>query len=176
MRQFSAASAQVFYGPPLVPGAVPILGGPPAAVPATGQVKPFGMVVLVIAVAATSAIGLWVVLDYGYWSSWNFSYDDFGSGMLDGAFALAYLATSILGFLCVPKLWSYQASGWPMANLVAAAWLTLDFAGIVVWTMTGLSLIGLVAIAGVLVYLNMNHVRAIFGRPPLIVSTTPSQG
>ncbi len=84
--------------------------------------------------ALTSVIDLWVMwVDFGYWSIWNFGNDYFSQGVVDGAWALAYLAVSVFGFLAASRLWAYERSGWLIANAVAFAWLALDYLGMLLW-------------------------------------------
>jgi hypothetical protein len=160
------------FGPPTAGSS---FGSTPAAqMRAAGEPKPFGILAVSVFVAITSLVGLYVALDYAYWSNWNFSYDDFGRGMLDGAFALAYVITSVYGFTTTPKLWAVNSWCWPTANMLAAAWFGLNLLGIVLWGMTPLSMVGLVAISAILVYLNLTPTRAMFGRGPLATFGQPS--
>ncbi len=174
-----AAPAPAGYAAPSAPYGAPTFAGPasgswsaPVSAAAPGQLavaaKPFGIVVLAIAMVATAAVGLFVAWDYAYWCNWRLNYDEFAWAVVDGAFAVSYVATSVYGFTVAPKLWAMNPWSWRTANQIVAAWSGLNFLGIVIWGASPLSLVGLVVMLGMLVYLNLTPTRAMFGRGPLV--------
>lgn len=175
---YAAQSAP--YGAPIpAPYSAPTFAGPasgswpaPVSAAASGQLavaaKPFGIVVLAIAMVATAVVGLFVAWDYAYWCNWRLNYDEFAWAVVDGAFAVSYVATSVYAFTVAPKLWAINPWSWRTANQITAAWSGLNFLGIVIWGASALSLVGLVVMLGMLVYLNLTTTRAMFGRGPLV--------
>jgi hypothetical protein len=151
-------------------GAPGQFGPPPAGAPVRtfGPVtaRPAGIALLAIVEVVVALVGLTVVLDLWYWADWRFTYDDFSWGMLDAVLAVAYLITSTAGFILATKLWGLRAEAWQPAIYLSIALLALDVASIVIWGVTGLDVLGICVHLSVIWYLNMAHVRALFGRPP----------
>jgi hypothetical protein len=173
----AAAPAPAGYAAPSAPYGAPTFAGPasgswsaPVSAAGPGQLaaKPFGIVVMVIAVVATAVVGLFVAWDYAYWCNWRLNYDEFAWAVVDAAFAISYVATSVYGFTVAPKLWAINPWSWRTVNQIAAAWSGLNFLGIVIWGASALSLVGLAVMLGMLVYLNLTPTRAMFGRGPLV--------
>jgi hypothetical protein len=171
------APAPAGYAPPSAPYGAPTFAGPasgswsaPVSAAAPGQLaaKPFGIVVMAIAVVATAVVGLFVAWDYAYWCNWRLNYDEFAWAVVDAAFAISYVATSVYGFTVAPKLWAINPWSWRTVNQIAASWSGLNFLGIVIWGASALSLVGLAVMLGMLVYLNLTPTRAMFGRGPLV--------
>jgi hypothetical protein len=106
-----------------------------------------------------------------YWANWRFSYEDAGMiwGVVDGAFGLAYIATTITAFSLVSRLWKLEAGAWLPANFLSLASIGLIGAAVLLWGVeTMLDPIGIVGHLGVLTYLNLTRVRRLFGRAPLL--------
>jgi hypothetical protein len=144
----------------------PAAGWNAVATPGLVAARPFGILVLTVFEIIVALVGFTVVLDYFYWADWRFGYEDFGWGMVDGAFGLAFLVASVAGFVVASKLWSLRPDGWSLAIMLSCSLMSLQVVSALLWEMTTLSLIGLCVHAGILVYLNLAHVRALFGRAP----------
>ena len=123
----------------------------------TAAARPDGISVLAVFEVIVALVGLYVARDLAYWSNWGFSYDNFREGVVDGAMALAYLATSITGFVVAWRLWSMRASAWWTAVVLNTALLGLILVGIVLWGVETTDLIGIPVNLGVLWYLNQNR-------------------
>ena len=120
----------------------------------TATARPDGISVLAVFEVIVALVGLYVARDLAYWSNWGFSYDNFREGVVDGAMALAYLATSMTGFVVAWRMWSMRASAWWTAVLLNTALLGLILVGIVLWGVETTDLIGIPVNLGVLWYLN----------------------
>jgi hypothetical protein len=156
-----------FYVPSSTPAYVPPANGP-AAAPTS---RPFGIAMLVFVEIVVGLIGLYVIYDYFYWADWRFTYDGSAGviwGLVDGALGLAYIATTITAFSLVSRLWKLQASAWPVANVLSLASIGLIVVSVILWgSESVLDPVGVIAHLSVLVYLNLTHVRGLFGRAPL---------
>jgi hypothetical protein len=122
---------------------------------------------LAIVEVVVAVIGLYVVVDYAYWANWRFSYDDAVWGVIDGALALAFGATSLIGFSIVTGIWSIRPAAWLVAIRLSFSLIGLMLLSVFLWGLTPLDLMGLIVQLGVLWYLNLGHVRGLFGRGPL---------
>jgi energy-converting hydrogenase Eha subunit A len=160
-----------------VGGARPYSSPPPGsdAVGAAGadDARPRGIAILAIVEVVVALVGFYVVLDYAYWANWRFSYDEPVWGVLDGALALAYLATSLTGLAIVSGLWSMKPWTWPTAIRLSCSLLGLGLLSVFLWGVTPIDLTGLTVQLGVLSYLNLAHVRGLFGRGPLAFMQSP---
>lgn len=173
---FSAGQPAVAFpsgAPPVSQAPYPPAGNQAANGSPTGAARPGGISVLAVFEVIVALVGLYVARDLAYWSNWGFSYDNVREGVVDGALALAYLATSITGFVVAWRLWSMQASAWWTAVVLNTALLGLILVGIVLWGIETTDLIGIPVNLGVLWYLNQNQVRALFGRPPMNFMQNP---
>jgi len=116
-------------------------------------------------------IGLYVIYGFFYWADWRFTYDGSAGvfwGAVDGALAFAYIATTITAFSLVSRLWKMQSGAWLPANILSLASIGLIVVSVALWGSESLlDPIGVVAHLSVLTYLNLTHIRALFGRPPL---------
>lgn len=148
------------YGSPLPRGNAVSASGADAA-------RPLGIAILTIVEVVVAVVGLYVVLDYAYWANWRFSYDEPVWGVVDGAIALAYAATSLTGFAIFSGLWSMRPWTWPVAVRLSCCLIGLEVLSVLLWGLTPIGLVGLIVQLGVLSYLNLGHVRGLFGRPPL---------
>jgi hypothetical protein len=163
-------------GPP-VGGAGPF-GSPSAggnAVSGSGAVaaRPLGIVILTIVEVVVAVVGLYAVLEYAYWANWRFSYDEPVWGVVDGALALAYASASLTGFAIISGLWSMRPWTWPVAIRLSCSLIGLGVLAVLLWGLEPLGLLGLVVHLGVLSYLNLGHVRGLFGRGPLAFMQGP---
>jgi hypothetical protein len=149
-------------GAPVVPG----YGG--SAVPATTMsARPIGIAVLTVVELVTGLVTLFVVYDYGYWANWQFSYDDFGRGAVDALMAVGWACVSGAAFMVAPRLWSMQARAWPLAVGLAVGMISLMAATTLIWSPSPSDFVGATVQLFVLVYLNLSHIRPLFGRRPL---------
>jgi len=174
---FAAPAAASTFGQVLSPGGPPSIfhaAPSPSQVVAPGTPRPFGILALALFIAGTSVVTLVVALEFALWSNSDFSYDEFGWGVIDGAFGLAYVIAAVYGFRVIPQLWAIRPHAWRTANLVDLSWLGLNLLGVALWPVSELTVIGLVVMIGILVYLNLTSTRAMFGRPPLVTSTRPA--
>jgi hypothetical protein len=157
--------------PAYSPAAPPPPPYPPFApgYPAAPQVanRPLGIAVLVCLEIGVALVGLLVVRDLLYWMDWRFTYDEAGWALVDAALAALYGVASIAGFMIASRLWYLQARAWKPANLLSIALVGAILFGGFTWGFSRLDLMGLTVHAGMLGYLNMTHVRRLFGRPPL---------
>jgi hypothetical protein len=167
-------------GVPVAPqvGGAGTYGSPPAGGNAVGgsgamAARPLGVAFLAIVEIVVAVIGLYVALDYAYWANWRFSYDDSLWGIVDGAIALAYASASLTGFSIVTGLWSMRAWTWPVAVRVSFSLIGLGLLAVVLWGLTPFGLLGIVVQLGVLSYLNLGHVRGLFGRGPAAFLQSP---
>jgi hypothetical protein len=163
---FSAAQPAMAY-PPGVPGYQAVGGSP------TGAARPDGISILAVFEVIIALVGLYVARDLAYWSNWGFSDDNIRAGVVDGAMALAYLATSITGFVVAWRLWSMRASAWWPAVVLNSALLGLILVGVILWGVETTDLLGIPVNLAVLWYLNQNGIRALFGRPPMTSMQNP---
>jgi hypothetical protein len=129
--------------------------------------RPMGIGILTVVEIVTAVIGLFVVQDLAYWANWRFSYDDFGWGVLDAAIALAYLAASLAGFAIAWRLWSMRPDAWLPAVLLSSGLIGLYAFSALLWGLTIREVIGIAVHLGLISYLNLKPVRALFGRPPM---------
>jgi len=131
--------------------------------------RPVGISLLAIVELAIGLVGLTVVYDYLYWADYGITFDGIASSGLDVAMGLVYLATSVAAFVMASGLWAQRASVWGQAALLSFLMIGLDIVSVLLWGVTGLDIVGLVVHASVLVYLNQNSVRRVFGRPATTV-------
>jgi hypothetical protein len=159
-----------FYAPSPTPAYVPP-GQFAAGAGSEPGVRPFGIAMLAIAEIVVGLVGLFVVYDYFWWLDWRFTYDGSAGtfwGLVDGAFGVAYIATTVTAFSLVSRLWKMEAGAWLPANVLSLASIGLIMAAVLLWgSETLLDPIGVVAYLSMLVYLNLTHVRRLFGRAPL---------
>lgn len=140
----------------------------------TGAVRPTGIAILAVVEIVIGLVGLLVVQDLAYWANWRYSYDDIAWGTVDAAMALTYVATSIAGFVLASRLWSMRPEAWLWAILLSSVLIGLDVFSVLIWGLTSLDIIGLTVHVAVLSYLNLKHVRGLFGRPPTTLFQSPS--
>jgi hypothetical protein len=172
--QFCGDCGQNLTEGPRWPGAQPPSATAIDAAPAGAAPRPFGIAAAAVVIAVTAVIGLFLAWDYGYWSVWRFDREEFTTASVDAAFALAYVATSLLAFMTLPRIWAIEPTAWKTANLLAAAWLGLDLLNVAVFEGDWRSIVGFVVFVGLLAYLNMTPVRALFGRAPLVTPAQPA--
>jgi hypothetical protein len=139
-----------------------------------GAVRPSGITILAMVEVVIALVGLYVARDLAYWSDWGFSYDNVRQGVVDGVVALAYLATSITGFVVAWRLWCLRPAAWSTAIVLSSALIGLDVLAIFLWGVETTDLLGIAVHLTVIWYLNLNHVRALFGRPPMSFMQSPS--
>jgi hypothetical protein len=132
--------------------------------------KPLGVVFLTLFEVGSAVVGLVLVLTYMSWAGYRFAWDDPLWGVVDGAIACAYLGISLSLFGIVRGLWRMQPWTWLPAVRLTSGLLGLTVLAVVLWGLDLGDLIGAAVFGGVLTYLNLTHVRRIFGRPPLIAS------
>ena len=70
-------------------------------------------------------------------------------------------------FVLATRLWSMQARAWLPAVILSSSAICLIVVADTQWGISALDAIGVVAHAGILVYLNLSDVRRLFGRAPL---------
>ncbi len=146
-------------------------GAPPAGYYAgnpstTGSPMPFGIVALTVTEIVIAIVGFLVVRDLLYWTGFRGDYEDFGWATVDLLLGLVYLATSAAGLIVARGLYLMRPWAWLPACALSLVLIGLDIFSIVVWGLTVLDAVGIAVHLAVLGYLNLNPVRAIFGRPP----------
>ena len=150
------------------PAGVPAPGyGGSAGLAATTPVRPTGIAVLAVVELITGLVALFVVYDYGYWANWQFSYDDFGRGAVDALMAVGWAAVAGAAFMATSRLWSMQASAWPLAVGLAVGMISLLAVSTLLWGPSPSDFVGATAQLCVVGYLNLSHIRPLFGRRPL---------
>jgi uncharacterized membrane protein YgdD (TMEM256/DUF423 family) len=165
--------AQPYSGPGTGTQPSPAAWSQPLVSPAAAP-RPFGIVIVAAVLAVTAVLGLFLTYDYGYWSVWRFDREEALWALVDAAFAAAYVATSILAFVTLPRIWAIEPPAWKTTSLLAVAWLGLDLADVVLWGAGSSSIVGVVVFVGLLVYLNLTPVRVRFGRAPLVTPAEPA--
>ncbi len=133
----------------------------------TPSVRPVGVSLLAAAEIVIGIIGLYVLRDFAYSADWSFTNDEWFSGMVDGAFAVSYVVLACAAFVLATRLWAMQARAWLPSVILSASAICLIVVGDSQWGVTTLDVIGVIAHAGILVYLNLGEVRRLFGRRPL---------
>jgi hypothetical protein len=108
-------------------------------------------------------IALFVVYEYGYWANWEFTYGDFGWGAVDALMAVGWAGVAGAAFMAAPRLWSMQARAWPLA----VGMISLMAVSTLLWSPSPSDFVGATAQLCGLAYLNLSHVRRLFGRRPL---------
>ena len=168
------------YGAPAGPYGAPPAGysapaGPYSAPPAgysagspsvPAVAKPFGIVVLALAEVVTGLVELSVAIDLLRWVNYGLNYSDTGEIPLDLFFGLSYLAISLALFSVARGLWSMQPWAWARACLLNAVPMGLIVLSVFAWGINTLDIVGVAVHLSVLAYLNLNPVRALFGRAP----------
>jgi uncharacterized membrane protein YqjE len=133
--------------------------------------RPFGIAILTLVEIAVGITSLYVVWIFAYWANDRFSYDETFWGLVDAAQGLAYFACAIYGFMVAPRIWRMEPGVWPTAirlsaSLAGLAALDVLLSVVMHWDITFTDFLGIAAQACVVFYLNMTHVRRIFGRTP----------
>jgi hypothetical protein len=152
----------------------PSAGGSAVGTSGADAARPLGIVILTIVEVVVAVVGVYVVLDYAYWAGWRFSYDEPVWGVVDSAIALAYASASLTGFAIISGLWSMRPWTWPVAIRLSWSLIGLGVVAVLLWGLEPFGLLGLVVQLGVLSYLNLGHVRGLFGRAPLAFPQGPS--
>jgi hypothetical protein len=164
------------------PAAYPPAGYPPAAYPPAGYPprpafaaavvdRPFGIALLTLAEIVVAVVGLYVTWLFVRYAGWRFGADETMWGVIDLAQAGAYLGLALLGFSIAPRLWRMEPGVWKTAvtlslSLAGLAALDVVFSLLFGWYLTPTDFVGIAAHLSLICYLNMTHVRKIFGRPP----------
>jgi len=144
----------------------PVYGAP--AVPATTtSARPTGITLLAGVELVTCLVVLFVVYDYGYWANWEFTYGSFGWGAVDALMAVGWAVIAGTAFMAASRLWSMQASAWRLAVGLAVGMISLMAVSTLLWSPSPSDFVGATAQLCVVGYLNLSHVRPLFGRRPL---------
>ena len=147
-------------------------GYPPAVGPgyAATVTRPFGILVVAAIEAVNAVVSVGVVRDY--WSGFDYrtSYDEMNWAALDLVMALAYLAL-VGGSIAVAwRLWSMRRDAWLAAIQLCVAMVAVTVVSDLIWGFEAIGIAGIGVHLGIIGYLNMTPVRALFGRGPLAAS------
>ena len=113
-----------------------------------------------------------MVLDY--WSGFNYrsTYDAMDWAALDLVMAITYLAL-VGGSVAVAwRLWSMRRDAWPAAMQLSAGVVAATVVSGLLWGFDVLGGVGIVVHLGIIGYLNMTPIRALFERGPLAASAS----
>lgn len=154
------------YGAPAGPYGAPPAGYSAGSPSVPAVAKPFGIVVLALAEVVTGLVELSVAIDLLRWVNYGLNYSDTGEIPLDLFFGLSYLAISLALFSVARGLWSMQPWAWARACLLNAVPMGLIVLSVFAWGINTLDIVGVAVHLSVLAYLNLNPVRALFGRAP----------
>jgi hypothetical protein len=170
------------FGPSGAPPAQPWYGAAgPNAAPQPGYkagssaivaARPTGIVILTIVEILIGLGGLYVAHDLLGWAYVSNYYQDSEAMGVELVMGFAYLATVIPAFVIAWGLWSMRPWARIAACLLSFVLLGFEVVNVVAWGVEILDIIGLITYLTVLAYLNLNSVRALFGRSP----TTLMQG
>ena len=149
-------------------------GGPPvpgyggsAGQSTTTPGRPTGIAVLAVVELVTCLVVLFVIYDFGYWANWEFTYGDVGWGAVDALMAVGWAAVAGAAVMAASRLWSMQASAWRLAVGLAVGMISLMAVSTLLWSPSPSDFVGATAQLCGLAYLNLSHVRPLFGRRPL---------
>jgi hypothetical protein len=149
-------------------------GGPPvpgyggsAGQSTTTPGRPTGIAVLAVVELVTCLVVLFVIYDFGYWANWEFTYGDVGWGAVDALMAVGWAAVAGTAVMAASRLWSMQASAWRLAVGLAVGMISLMAVSTLLWSPSPSDFVGATAQLCGLAYLNLSHVRPLFGRRPL---------
>jgi hypothetical protein len=132
--------------------------------------RPLGISILAIAEVVNAVICFTVVRDYWWAFNSRASYDDMNWAAVDLVFSLAYLAM-VGGSVAVAwRMWMMRRDAWLPAVQLSATMVALTAVSSLIWGFETIGIVGIVVHAGILGYLNMAPVRALFGRGALTVS------
>lgn len=153
-------------------GAVGPYGAPPAGFnPANSYEtlgpRPLGIAVLTVVEIVIGIVGFLVSIDLFRWVDYGFTYQDTGEVGMDLVMGLAYLATSVGVFGVAREIWQMRHWVWMRACLLNLAFIGLIVFSVLPWGLTALDVVGIAANGSVLVFLNLNSIRRVFGRSPL---------
>ena len=149
-------------------GVSPVPGYGGSAAPATTTPgRPTGIAVLAGVELVTCLVVLFVVYDFGYWANWEFTYGDFRWGAVDALMAVGWAAVAGAAVMAASRLWSMQASAWRLAVGLAVGMISLMAVSTLLWSPSPSDFVGATAQLCGLAYLNLSHVRPLFGRRPL---------
>jgi hypothetical protein len=154
------------YSAPAGPYSAPPAGYSAGSLSVPAVAKPFGIVVLALAEVVTGLVELSVAIDLLRWVNYGLNYSDTGEIPLDLFFGLSYLAISLALFSVARGLWSMQPWAWARACLLNAVPMGLIVLSVFAWGINTLDIVGVAVHLSVLAYLNLNPVRALFGRAP----------
>ena len=134
--------------------------------------RPLGILVLVTVEVINALVCLGVVQDYWWGFNYRTSYDDMSWAVFDLVMALAYLAL-VGGSVAVAwRLWSMRRDAWVGAIQLSAGMVAVTVISGLFWGFEAIGIVGVVVHLGIIGYLNMPPVRALFGRSPLVVSAS----
>jgi hypothetical protein len=134
----------------------------------TSGPRPLGIAVLTVVEIVIGVVCLYVTLEFFAWANWAANYGSDSEVIADAIFGFAYLATSAATLGVAREIWSMRHWVWMRACLVSLALMGMILASIAVWRVVAPSdVVGLVVNGCVLLYLNTNPVRRVFGRAPL---------
>ena len=129
--------------------------------------KPIGILFLVATEIVIGAVGLWVAWGLLGWVWYGLEYSDTGEVPLDFVMGLAYLVTSGLLIAASRGIWTSKQVAWLGAMILNGVFLSLILVSVVPWGVTFMDIIGIAANATMLVALNVNPIRQLFGYKPL---------
>jgi hypothetical protein len=170
-------AAQAAAPPAAYPAAAYPLAGYPgyASYPSAGQsgqfgaitARPIGILFLVVMEIGIGAVGLWVARDLFGWVLYGLDYSDTGEVPLDFVMGLAYLVTSSLLIAASRGIWTTRPVAWLSAMILNGVFLSLIFVSVVPWGLNLMDVTGIAANTTMLVALNVNPIRQLFGYKPL---------
>jgi hypothetical protein len=145
----------------------PVSATAPMSTPAAAVDRPFGIAMLAIAEIIVAIVSVYVVREYWVWVDYRFSNDNSFLGAFDVAMGLGYAVAAVYGFRLAPRLWRMESAAWQPAVLLSAGLAGLALVDVILWGVQGSDLLGIGGNLTLIAYLNMTHVRRVFGRPPL---------
>jgi hypothetical protein len=134
--------------------------------------RPFGILVVAVVEAINAVVCLGVVRDYWWGFDYRSTYDEWNWAALDLVMALAYLAL-VAGSVAVAwRLWSMRHDAWLAAVQLSVGMVALTIISGFMWGFEAIGIVGIVVHLGIIGYLNMTPVRALFGRGNLSASAS----
>ncbi len=161
---------------PALPG-VPVPTGASNAVAAGSgylatAARPLGIACLAVVEAVNGVICLTVVREFWWGFNYRTSYDEMNWAALDLVMVLTYLALAGGSLAVAWRLWSMRRDAWLAAIQLSAGMLAATVVSGLIWGLETNGVVGIVVHLGILGYLNLTGVRALFGRGPLTASAS----